>query len=219
MKKTQGFTLSRTVVLLGGLLAGMAFLNAGATMHIIQFGGAFGFAYSPNNLTCNVGDTVKWEGSFNSHPLSSTSVPAGAVTFHQASGSSFSYAVLVAGTYHYKCDFHSGSGMVGQFTADAATGIEERSAGPAPESFALDQNYPNPFNPSTTLRYRIPETQRVALKIYDVLGNEVATLIDGLEPAGSREARFDGTDRPSGVYYARLEADHFTAVRRLTLMK
>ena len=219
MKKTQGFTLSRTVVLLGGLLVGIALLNAGATTHVVKFGDTLGFNYSPKDLTCTVGDTIKWEGSFSSHPLSSTSVPAGAVTFHQATGSSFSYAVLVAGTYQYKCDFHSGSGMIGQFTANAATGIEERSDVQAPESFALDQNYPNPFNPSTTLRYSVPETQRVTLKVYDVLGNEVATLVDGLEPAGSREVRFDGTDEPSGVYYARLEADHFTAVRRLILMK
>jgi len=197
----------------------MAFLNADATTHVIQFGGAFGSTYSPNNLTCTVGDTIRWEGSFSSHPLSSTSVPAGAAAWHQTTGSSFSYAVLVAGVYQYKCDFHSGSGMIGQFTADAATGIEERSAGRTPDFFALDQNYPNPFNPSTTLRYSVPESQRVTLKVYDVLGNEVATLVDGLETAGSREVRFDGTDEPSGVYYARLGADHFTAVRRLILMK
>jgi plastocyanin len=219
MEKTQGFAISRTVVLFFGLLAGAAFMNAGAVTHVVKFGGSFGFAYSPNTLTCAVGDTVKWEGDFGTHPLSSTSVPAGAAALHQASGSSFSYAVLAAGTYQYKCDFHAGSGMIGRFTADAATGIDERPVGPAPGPFALDQNYPNPFNPSTTLRYHVPETQRVTLKIYDVLGNEVLTLVDGLQPAGSREARFDGSDRPSGVYYARLEADHFTAVRRLTLIK
>jgi len=215
----RGFSLSRTVALLAGVTAGMAFLNAGATVQVVQFGGALGFTYSPKALTCSVGDTVRWEGSFSSHPLSSVSVPAGAASFHQASGSSFSYAVLVAGTYQYKCDFHSGSGMTGQFTADASTGMDERPAGQAPGAFALDQNYPNPFNPSTTLRFRVPEAQRVTLRIYDILGNEVTTLVDGPQTMGSREVSFDGSGSPSGVYYARLEADQFTAVRRMILMK
>jgi hypothetical protein len=109
--------------------------------------------------------------------------------------------------------------MVGQFTASAATGIDERFTVQAPESFAFDRNYPNPFNPSTTLRYHIPETQHVTLKVFDILGNEVTTMVDGLQPAGIYEVRFDGTNRPSGVYYARLETDHFSAVRRLTLLK
>lgn len=88
-----------------------------------------------------------------------------------------------------------------------------------PSLYALGQNYPNPFNPSTIIRYDIPEESYVTLKVYNVLGQVVATLIDGVQDAGSKTAVLDGKDLPSGLYFYRLQAGTFSDVKKLLLMK
>jgi plastocyanin len=94
-----------------------------ATTHIVQFGGTVGFAYSPKTFSASVGDTVKWQGDFTMHPISSTSVPATAATWHNASGAVFTYVIAVPGTYQYHCDVHASFGMTGSFSANPA-GVE-----------------------------------------------------------------------------------------------
>jgi hypothetical protein len=88
-----------------------------------------------------------------------------------------------------------------------------------PKAFALYQNYPNPFNPSTTIRYDLPVNSTVNLKIYDVLGRVVATLFEGTQSAGFRSLEFDGGAFPSGVYFYRLQAEHFSAFRKMLLIR
>ena len=199
-----------------------AFLAAGtsahATTHIIQFGGAFGFAYSPNSLTVSVGDTIVWDGSFSVHPLSSTSVPAGAASFHNTSGTTFSYHVTVAGTYDYQCDVHFGIGMVGSFTAVIATGIENTRTSLQPDAFRLEQNYPNPFNPSTTIRFALPRGVHVTLDVYNDLGEKVATLMNEWNEAGYHQVRWTPT-LASGVYIYRLRAGSFVESKKLLLLR
>lgn len=73
-----------------------------------------------------------------------------------------------------------------------------------PEEFILYHNYPNPFNPSTVIRYQLPVSGDVTLKVYDVLGNEVATLVDEYLPAGSYEKEFTAEELSSGVYFYQL---------------
>jgi len=93
-----------------------------------------------------------------------------------------------------------------------------------PETFVLAQNYPNPFNPSTTIRWQSPVSSWQTLKIYDVLGNEIATLVDEYKPAGSYEVEFNGNsdegqNLSSGVYFYRLQAGEFSDTKKLILMK
>jgi hypothetical protein len=88
-----------------------------------------------------------------------------------------------------------------------------------PVEFKLSQNYPNPFNPSTTISYEISERSFVTLKIYDVLGNEIATLVNEEKPAGSYEIEFGGTGLQSGVYFYRLQAGSFIETKKMVLMK
>ena len=94
-----------------------------------------------------------------------------------------------------------------------------------PTEFTLDQNYPNPFNPTTTIRYAIPhlgEDERggfVTLKVYDVLGNEVSTLVDEYKPAGSYEVNFNASGLASGVYYYQLKVGSLAETKKLILMK
>ncbi len=88
-----------------------------------------------------------------------------------------------------------------------------------PEKFSLLQNFPNPFNPRTTLQYYLPQAGKISLKIYNLLGNPVATLTDGIQSAGSKSVEWDASDVPSGVYLCRLQAGSFTQTQKLVLMK
>src|SRR3989304_986964 len=89
--------------------------------------------------------------------------------------------------------------------ADRAVLVRSPSTtGELPEEYALEQNYPNPFNPVTTIRYALPEPAHVRLKLYNLLGQGVASLVDGMQDAGYRSARFDGSSYPSGIYIYRI---------------
>jgi hypothetical protein len=103
------------------------------------------------------------------------------------------------------------------------TGVKKDQSG-IPEEFCLFQNYPNPFNPVTTIEYRIPAagTSRdlsVQLKIYDLLGQEVATLVNEQQSAGSYEVKFDASNLASGIYLYKIQAGEFTSVKKLMLLK
>ncbi len=87
------------------------------------------------------------------------------------------------------------------------------------ETFRLDQNYPNPFNPSTRISYYLPETQRVTLAVYDLLGRKVAVLVDGKQVAGDHSITFDAQNLASGIYFYRLKTPGFSAIRRMTLLR
>ncbi|NNG26251.1 MAG: T9SS type A sorting domain-containing protein [Ignavibacteriaceae bacterium] len=88
-----------------------------------------------------------------------------------------------------------------------------------PERFYLFQNYPNPFNPSTTISYSIPSEGYVTLKVYDVLGNEVASLVDEQKHSGTFDVHYNASALSSGIYYYRLVTSEFTSTKKLILMK
>lgn len=88
-----------------------------------------------------------------------------------------------------------------------------------PEVYNLSQNYPNPFNPSTTISFSLPKGSNVVLKIYDVLGREVATLLNGEKPAGNYEVNFDASKLSSGLYVYTINAGEFTSTKKMMLMK
>jgi hypothetical protein len=88
-----------------------------------------------------------------------------------------------------------------------------------PKSHALNQNYPNPFNPSTTIRIDVPFQQRVSLKIFDILGRELLTLIDKKMDAGSHAVQFDASTLSAGMYLVRYQGDGFSDVKKMMLVK
>jgi len=87
------------------------------------------------------------------------------------------------------------------------------------EAYELSQNYPNPFNPTTTIEYKIPESGLVTIKVYDILGREVQTLVDQQLPAGFYETQFDGSNLASGIYFYRIKAGKFVQTKKLMLLK
>ena len=101
----------------------------------------------------------------------------------------------------------------------AVTSISKGPPTFIPEHFVLSQNYPNPFNPTTVISYQLPVASNVKIAVFDILGREVASLVNEREEAGSHEVRFDGSDLASGVYLYRLEAGSFVQTKKLILLK
>jgi len=100
-----------------------------------------------------------------------------------------------------------------------ASGIDDINSGGIPESFELFNNYPNPFNPSTTIYYAIPEPGFVELKVFDVLGNEMISLVSEVKDAGYHNIQFDAAEYQSGIYFYRLQSGNFVETKKMTLLK
>ncbi len=103
-------------------------------------------------------------------------------------------------------------------TTGNVTGVKEEGA-TVPATYNLSQNYPNPFNPTTQIKYSVPRNGFVTLKVYNILGQEVATLFSGVQRAGNYTATFDGSGFASGVYFYRLQAGSVSITKKLMLIK
>jgi hypothetical protein len=97
------------------------------------------------------------------------------------------------------------------------TGIEQLEDGVS--TYSLSNNYPNPFNPSTIISYSVPDISFIKLKVYDVLGNEIETLVHEEKPAGTYEITWYAEYLPSGVYFYKLQAGDFVETKKMVLMK
>ena len=102
-------------------------------------------------------------------------------------------------------------------TGQAVTGINETNQ--RPSGFILRQNYPNPFNPVTTIHYAVPKKGKVSLKVFDVLGHEVVTLVDEIKPSGEYKIQFDGGKLASGLYFYRLQQNNLTETKKFILLR
>jgi len=103
-----------------------------------------------------------------------------------------------------------------QLSMDMVSDVEDEFQ---PLVFKLDQNYPNPFNPSTTISYQLPTSGQVTLKVYNILGDEVASLINEEKPAGSYEVKFDASQLSSGIYFYKLQTGSFIETKKMMLLK
>jgi hypothetical protein len=96
-----------------------------------------------------------------------------------------------------------------------------------PGSYSLDQNFPNPFNPATRINYQVPTPSHIVLRVVDILGREVALLVNGLEEPGNKSVQFDASKLASGMYFCRLQATpvgdrrtgDFTQTRKMILSR
>jgi hypothetical protein len=102
-------------------------------------------------------------------------------------------------------------------TTQSTTSIREERR--LPETFALHQNFPNPFNPTTTIQYALPTGSLVSLQVFDILGREVATLVNEFKNAGEHQVQFNASGLGSGVFFYRLQAGRFIETKRMMLVK
>lgn len=134
-----------------------------------------------------------------------------------------------AQSYLFRIDTVNGKGTVlGGLSVKGIETIELRSSfvtsvntgrTPPPEAFELAQNYPNPFNPETAIRYQLSANAQTTLIVYDIIGRAVATLVNGMQSAGSYSVRFDGNGLASGVYIAKLQSGSDVRIRKMLLIK
>ncbi len=142
---------------------------------------------------------------------------AGAGTSNAPRNYSYTDNNLSAGSYAYRLKQIDNNGAFKYGTTVEVT------ISSAPQAFALSQNYPNPFNPSTVISYQLPVNSQVILKVYNILGQEVATLVNGTQEAGAYTVSFNTNEGTlglsSGVYIYRLQAGSFVSTKKLVLMK
>lgn len=134
----------------------------------------------------------------------------------------YSFAAIGALVHFYATDANppnSGEISISGYDWTLQTNSTVEQISDSPNDYSLRQNYPNPFNPTTNIEYSIPEATFVQLKVYDILGNEVATLVNDEQAAGSYRADFSVVNLSSGLYIAKLQADNYTKSIKMTLLR
>jgi len=111
------------------------------------------------------------------------------------------------------------SGIMLKTTNGGVSFVEEQEIDEIPTDFSLSQNYPNPFNPSTKIRYSVPQSSNVVIKVFDVLGNVIEILVDKEKPLGTYEITLYAENYPSGVYFYRLQAGSFVETKKMVLLR
>jgi len=102
---------------------------------------------------------------------------------------------------------------------DTLTEVEEEYLSSVPLDYALSQNYPNPFNPSTKIKYSVPQLSNVIIKVFDILGNEIETLVNEEKGIGIYEITWISENLPSGIYFYQLRAGSFVATKKMILLR
>lgn len=111
------------------------------------------------------------------------------------------------------------NGTILHTTNGGVSFVEEEQLGEIPNEFLLSQNWPNPFNPNTKIKYWVPQTSQVQIKVYDILGNEIETLVNEEKHAGTYELNWNAASLPSGVYFYKLQSGQYTSVKKMILLK
>lgn len=174
------------------------------------------FSFSPQSRTINVGDIVKWTNTSGTH-----NVRANDNSFYSGPAApapwTFTHTFTTAGEFPYYCEPHASMGMTGTITVQNPVGVDDEEF--LADQFELKQNYPNPFNPSTKIKFVVPYTSFVSIKVYDVIGNEVATLVNEVKSAGNYDVEFSAENLPSGTYVYQLITGGFIQSKKMTLLK
>jgi hypothetical protein len=204
-----------------------------------SIGGNVNSSRGTSNSFGKRGTTVGIEGSLV-YAVDNSSGQVGGYGITNTDGS-FTIAELAPGSYTVSVDKvdYSPTSMTASPTYDAVTGaalpstvslsidatVTDVATDPVvPTNYTLDQNYPNPFNPSTQIPFSLPQNEKVTLTIYNIIGQKIATLVDGTLAAGTHVVTWNGRDSrgmtlSSGVYFYMLKTSSFTATKRMTLLK
>jgi plastocyanin len=198
-------------------------ISAGTSYSTIVNVSVQNFSFSPPNINVFVGDTIRWNWVNGSHTTTCDGTngsirPAGAPFWNSDMNSTsptFTYVVTVAGSYHYVCIPHSPdmSGNI-EATLSVITQINEIVNG-----YELSQNYPNPFNPTTNIKFSVANSSQVTLKVYNITGKEVATLVNDKLSPGSYRVDWNAVNFTSGIYYYRIRTEAFSETKKMLLIK
>lgn len=173
------------------------------------------FSFSPQTKAIIVGDIVKWTNISGTHNVRANdnsffSGPAAPAPWV------FTHTFTSVGDFPYYCEPHLSMGMTGSIIVQNPVGVNDDET--IVNQFELKQNYPNPFNPSTVINYSIPVTSFITLKVYDILGNEIAELVNEEKQAGNYQINFDATELTGGVYFYQLSTNSFVDTKKMILL-
>jgi Secretion system C-terminal sorting domain len=209
-------------------------LQAGATLRTARDGGVdsaiacFNGSGTPVTITLDPAANFVFDGS--AAQLTGLLMPSAVndLTINNSAGVTLSQATtingvlhLVAGVFDNTIPFALGpSGSISYEGGSLLIPVSVKETSPAiPTEFYVNQNYPNPFNPSTTIQFGIPTRSLVTAKVYNLLGQEVATLFNGQLDPGTYESKFDATHLGSGMYLCRVQAGNAVEIKRMVLLK
>jgi len=177
---------------------------------------SWGTVSEVNNFGFEVQKAAAPDGEF--HPASGSLIPGHGTTIVPQT---YTYVDEPAsgGTWYYRLKQIDLDGSF-RYTDISKVVVPGGSDGDVkPTAFALAQNYPNPFNPTTTIHFELPRTSIVSLKVFNILGQEVATLVTGEKSAGIYDVQYNASNLSSGMYVYRLQAGDFVAMKTLLLIK
>ncbi len=233
-----GATWAEEVSLSGWLLRGcFTDRNSGWGVstygRIMKYTDSFPLPAPPSNLTAAAisrteirltwADSATNENGFHLYRSDSISGAFCLIATLDANTIIYTDTALIEGiTYWYRINaFNTAGNSAVSLDAFATAGIivSVKQEHDIPTGFALEQNYPNPFNPTTTIEFSVPHVSFTSLKIYDVLGEEVATLVSENLQAGNHKADWNASNFSSGVYFYRLSTENFVATKKLLLLK
>ena len=202
-------------------------LNEGAKLVTAHAGGVGGSIQTSGTITLSDSANFTFNGTVAQ--VTSTLMPATVndLTIDNAAGVALSQSTVINGVLHLVSGVFDNTipftlGPNGSISYEGGsllvTSIES-SVLNIPQSFFVDQNYPNPFNPSTTIRFGLPSSSYVTAKLFNLLGQEVATLYEGQLQAGEHKLLFEATNLTSGIYFYRIQAGDYLGMKRMILMK
>lgn len=185
--------------------------------------------FSPSDRTIDQGDQIRWEwGGTLSHTTTHVPSPGDPVLWDQpitSSSQTYTHTFNSAGVFNYKCTPH---GFTGRITVNPVSGILDDegdvNGSGVPAAGALHQNAPNPFNAATQIEYALDRDGAVELVVYNILGQEITTLVRDFQSGGIHWATWDGRDdrgreTPSGIYFARLQTSAGAMTRKMVLLR
>ena len=177
-------------------------------------GTLYGPLLSRDGITLSVGGTFL-RAMTQSVP---GAAPEGVYTYNGKVGA-LPATVFDSDSFEFEKTGVDGSSRINDWNIDGWDVEQAASTALLPDAYYLNQNYPNPFNPETSIAFGLPENGKVSLKVYNLLGKEVATLVEGHLPAGAYEFNWSAATVASGIYFYKLEAPGFTCVKKMMLVR
>ncbi|MCK9560499.1 MAG: T9SS type A sorting domain-containing protein [Candidatus Marinimicrobia bacterium] len=160
------------------------------------------------------GDPVGYIRSLDNFTVSSGEIVENLTGYHFDPNAYYSYEAVPSSMVKTLVMENAGAGVL-----DTTVHVAFKTNASIPVKFLLMQNYPNPFNPTTTISFQTPQDGKVTLKVYDLLGRDVATIFEGAKPAGKYFFIFNAGHLPGGIYFYRIEAGNFRQIRKMTFLK
>jgi hypothetical protein len=196
---TAGFSMSTRPAALHGWYK---YTGVGGDAFVVSIA----FSKNGNGIGAAAFTTTTSQGTF-------TELVANSFWSTQDTPDSAIIGIQITGTVHAGSTF-----VIDDLSFGPASDVPELT-GSLPHTFSVQQNYPNPFNPTTRIRYELPKTSHVTLTLFNTIGQQVATLVDGERSAGSYVLDFDAANLPSGAYFYRLLAGGYSSVKRMMIVK